>query len=178
MTGRESLVYFLKCGPYLRIGWLSSGDADAALRATQRFCPYPVLLLGTREGDEVTALELRSMYREHLHRDAWFRLEGDLLELPELVARPELRVAADPAYENWSWTVVDDQDMADEYDEGRALVIAGRLRDAEEWCRTFDVVQVYSRPPVVRVLLGERCLGYLREVDGPSDDDDEDEVQV
>lgn len=74
-------VYFIACGQFVKIG--VAGDVQARLKGLQTASAETLALLGSVPGSFAEEKEFHARFREHHHRDEWFRSEGALREFVE-----------------------------------------------------------------------------------------------
>jgi hypothetical protein len=72
----ESVVYFIQCGDYLKIG--VANNARARMEDLQVGCPHDLALIGELPGGETLETELHRRFQKFHHRGEWFRFEGAL----------------------------------------------------------------------------------------------------
>ena len=77
--GRHSVVYFIGCGDFIKIGLASS------LRRSNLFLsnatPYPLVVLATVSGDRRTEKRIHRRFDAARHKGEWFRKTPELLAL-------------------------------------------------------------------------------------------------
>lgn len=73
---RSSCVYFIGCGDFVKIG--TAVDPMVRLRSLRVGNPFPLAVLRVVPGDIQTEWAFHRRFRRHLHRDEWFRIEGEL----------------------------------------------------------------------------------------------------
>lgn len=61
---RNPCVYLMSVGNYLKIG-KSFGDASERAHQFKQSCPFPVVLLGTMDGDKKLERELHKRFSQH-----------------------------------------------------------------------------------------------------------------
>lgn len=81
-------VYFLRCPPFVKIGY--STDVPARIEGIRFVVPFETTLAHVIdcEASDAPALErqLHRQYANHLHRNEWFREEGELRVFLESVS--------------------------------------------------------------------------------------------
>lgn len=77
----EQDVYFVKAGPFLKIGIAQNVAARVGSFSTA--CPYEIELVGVTEGGAKKEKELHRRFKDLHFRGEWFRYEGDLVEYVE-----------------------------------------------------------------------------------------------
>ncbi|MDP3940647.1 MAG: GIY-YIG nuclease family protein [Deltaproteobacteria bacterium] len=73
---RKNVVYFLRCGDFIKIGW--SKEFGRRIKALSTSSPYDIELITTIDGSPKLERELHKRFSSHHHRNEWFRLEGEL----------------------------------------------------------------------------------------------------
>lgn len=76
----KSVVYFLRAGPFVKIGLASFGDVQARIEDLQTGCPYEITLLAVTIGDRSAELKLHRRFESLRSRATgeWFAFDGDL----------------------------------------------------------------------------------------------------
>ena len=71
-----NIVYFIKCGPYIKIGV----TCDIAIRLTdmQVGCPYDMEVIGTIDGGRCREKEIHGILAKSKHRGEWFHYSRDV----------------------------------------------------------------------------------------------------
>lgn len=72
----EFLIYFIRCGKYIKIGY--SSNPEQRLKELQVGNPHKLKLVNTMPGDSKTELSLHKLYDSKRVHGEWFRYEGDL----------------------------------------------------------------------------------------------------
>ena len=113
------LVYFLKAGPFVKIGYTNS--LRTRLNDLQVGCPYEQELIATLPGDRALEFKVHRLAGQYRARAEWFHFKGDL--------RRWVR-GADNVLEQWSADAPEHTylsfktDKPDEFDE--YLISIGR----------------------------------------------------
>lgn len=82
------MVYFIKSGEFVKIGFCIGSHALYRLSSLQTGNPIKLeLLAGLVDGDEETESRLHVKYLSFHHRGEWFRYEGELKEMISIVAK-------------------------------------------------------------------------------------------
>ncbi len=77
---RNGLIYFFRCGDWIKIGWTSRSPLRR-LREIQAYCPFVVVLVGTIPGKaEVDEQALHERFACHRGGGEWFQASEELLE--------------------------------------------------------------------------------------------------
>lgn len=72
----EGFVYFIACGPYVKIGYSYSPLERAASMATNN--PYPCALIGLVRGGKIREKEIHGQFAANRHRNEWFHLTPEV----------------------------------------------------------------------------------------------------
>lgn len=70
------VIYFLRCGPYVKIG--RSRQLRNRLAELKTGNPYPLDLIATIPGDKILDAALRGRFAALHHQDEWFHLRDEL----------------------------------------------------------------------------------------------------
>lgn len=74
----KSFVYFVKAGPFLKIGW--SYRPAARFGRSQTYCPYDLETVLVISGDSDTESLFHWRFSDLYERGEWFRIEGELAD--------------------------------------------------------------------------------------------------
>lgn len=109
---KSRLVYFIACGPFIKIG--ITNDLVRRLQSLEAQCPYPLTVLGVIAGSRRLEKALHLMFVEDKHRSEWFRatkqLHGyihDHADSPDAFLQSETRRNARSIY----WRHLDSFDL-------------------------------------------------------------------
>ncbi len=77
------MIYFIRCGEFVKIGFTESKYMDTRLGAIRSIVPYPVSLMLCVDGTELDENNMQWSFVEYHYRNEWFRLEGKLADFIE-----------------------------------------------------------------------------------------------
>jgi len=81
---KNEWVYFLRAGPFLKIGYAT--DIGKRIRELQTGCPYPISLVASIQGDRTAEGCLHRQFKSLRVNGEWFRFSGALVEYVAQVA--------------------------------------------------------------------------------------------
>jgi hypothetical protein len=84
---RAPMIYFFRCGDFVKIGWTT--DPEARFACVQVCNPSIISLAALMLGGGREEIFLHRAFKEVLHRGEWFREEGHLAELIKLICDAE-----------------------------------------------------------------------------------------
>lgn len=76
------VVYFLKAGPFIKIGF-TAGPLRARIEQLKTGCPYEIQPLATISGDHRTERDLHRRFRKHRANLEWFHATDEILSFVE-----------------------------------------------------------------------------------------------
>lgn len=72
----QAVVYFIKCGEFVKIG--TTFDLNARRKAMLTDNPFELELLFTKQGSVPKEKAFHAQFAQYRHRREWFRIEGTL----------------------------------------------------------------------------------------------------
>ena len=97
---REGVVYFVRCGEFVKIGRTRAG-VGSRTKAFAVGCPYDFSLEARVYGDAGLEKDLHEIFAEQRHRGEWFRVIGPVKEFLAAVKYHPIGKADDRWAEKW-----------------------------------------------------------------------------